>query len=181
MSNVRQMQPSAAICCARPRSRSRQPPQPCTNSTPGMVEPGASTVPARWVPSTAMSVSWLRVVIVLHHGAFEQGTAGRIGAVEQHRRALRRMGVGAVALLRAHAEPAAAGLVAKTQQRGGLRPAGAADTPGRLEHARVRLAAVVLALHHVVVAPRGEHAGEALPRDLVVELRLGDRLAYRRW
>src|SRR3569623_1235381 len=130
MSKASQMQPNAAICWARPRARSWQPPQPCTNKTPGMVAPGASTVPARRAPSTAMSVFSLRVVIVLHQGELEQRADRGIGAVEQHIGRGRRFGIGAVAFLAAHADPATAGIVTETQQRGCLGTAGAADAPG---------------------------------------------------
>ena len=61
-SKVRQMQPSAATSRARATYCCWLPPQPCTNSTPGISVPGVTSVPAMCWSPTAISSRSSRVV-----------------------------------------------------------------------------------------------------------------------
>src|SRR5262245_14098922 len=180
-SKTRQTQPSAATVRARPRYCSWLPPQPCRKSTPGAAAAGGSgvsSVPSMSSSSTGISTLRSRWDIRLRQGVLDQGAEALIDAVVMDDGAGRRLQVRAVTLDAPGSHGGQGGVGAEGLQGGDLRPAAAADAPRRLKHAAAPASVCVAASGDVVVAPRGEEAGELL-RGGVVDARLGDGQAKR--
>src|SRR5262245_3904039 len=85
------MQPRPAAARARARSCDWLPPQPCTNSTPGMAVAGASRVPAMRSPSTAISSASSRVSTVFHYAILRDQADMIVDRAELYARVGRRL------------------------------------------------------------------------------------------
>src|SRR5690606_29512603 len=167
-SKVRHTQPSPAMLRARTRSKAWLPPQPCTNSTPGIFASGARNVPdSRW-PSTGIETDSLCVAMSHHSCRFGDAADRRVLVVE-HDAGARGMGLaGAVALGSARAHPGQRRVVAQRFQRADSGHAGAAGPPRLFQHAAPAIALRTPAFGHVIVAARGEKACVAVSDGAIV-------------
>src|SRR5688572_3565295 len=83
------MQPSATSSRARATYCCWLPPQPCTNSTPGIAVSGETSVPQMRSSPTAISNLWSRVDIGLHGGVLREQAERGIAAAIVHARGAR--------------------------------------------------------------------------------------------
>src|SRR5688500_17247199 len=168
-SKVRQAQPSWATARALARYCSWQPPQPCTNSVPGVpgsAAVGVMSVPSILVPLTGIAIASVRSSMRLHDRVFNERPGLRVDAAEMHPRAARRLRGLAVRFGRARAHRTQARIGAESLERSNFGATRAADAPRLLEDAAMPAPAGIASPQHVVVAARGEQAGKLLRRSI---------------
>src|SRR5258706_8429465 len=170
-SNVMQMQPRAAAARARSRSCSWLPPQPCTNSRPGTVVAGASSVPARRASPTVICSCSSSASIAFNDAVFGERSNALVVPVELDLGIFRYLAL-AVDLECRGAHDLERRVGAQLLQRGDLCGARAADAPGLLEHAGAPVAVAGPPARDVVVAARRVQARERLECRGFVDARL---------
>src|SRR5438094_8284644 len=129
------MQPSAATSRARATYCCWLPPQPCTNSTPGISVPGVTSVPAMCCSPTAISSASSSVVAIEFHRVLRQATAMRIDPAKVDERTLGYRARLVVNLDGRAAHPRAFPVALECREGDDLGSAGAADAPRLFEHA----------------------------------------------
>src|SRR5687767_130012 len=155
-SNVRHAQPISASLCARSPYCCWLPPQPWTNSTPGISVRGETSVPAMCWSPTWMSTSSSRVGMRLDAAVLGEKSRAGVDVTKIHGRVAGRRRRLAVDLGRGRVHGGQRRIGLECPQRRDFGAARTTDAPRLLEHARPRSPARVGPLHHVVIATRGE-------------------------